>query len=43
MSTRKDRHQPTTRLKLEALEDRLAAGSLLPYVLLTPPPIYSGV
>ena len=38
MSTRKDRLQPTTRLNLEVLEDRLAAGTLLPYVSLTPPP-----
>ncbi len=36
MSTRKDRFQPTTRLNLERLEDRLAAGTLLPYVSLTP-------
>jgi hypothetical protein len=38
MIRRKVRFQPNTRLNLESLEDRLAAGSLIPFTSLTPPP-----
>jgi hypothetical protein len=37
MIRRKVRFQPNTRLNLESLEDRLAAGSLIPFTSLTPP------
>lgn len=37
MAGRKDLPQTRIRLTLEALEDRLAAGNLLPFLSLTPP------
>jgi len=37
MSTRKVQLQPTVRLNLETLEDRLAASNMIPYLSFTPP------